>query len=56
LNKIKKLSNQINSIINKIDPDLSTKDFGEVISIIFNEEYGTHNKKTFLETLRKKIK
>ena len=51
-----KIIKGINSTINKVDSNLSYKDFANIISNILIEQYGSHNFKPFLQILTKNLK
>ena len=54
--QIRKLKNSILKEMDKVDDSLHIEDFAQVVSLIFNDEYGSHNKKMFFDKLKKEIR
>tara|TARA_B100000963_G_scaffold240208_1_gene210116 strand:- start:14049 stop:14231 length:183 start_codon:yes stop_codon:yes gene_type:complete len=52
---IRNLQDLIDSSIVKIDNNLSVHDFAEAVAYVLIDNYGTHNFKPFIKTLKKHL-
>lgn len=53
--KSDELAKGIDKVMLKIDEDMSVTDFALAVAKILKDEYGTHNYKSFTDTLKKEL-